>query len=269
MLFRTFLATLLVATLAAVPAFHFLLERHEREVGEVLSAYLLTLQSLERNFVEHLPVYEDHVSPAQARLLRKHLLSDHLDFVRKQKLEPVTDDEDLRKKAAAGQFTSLSPYYFYNVPRKYRYLTPDAEEGLVRLAARFRKNLSRRHPFPTVKLAISSAVRPLDYQSNLRQKNANASLRSSHSYGVSFDIFYDDYYVSPPEPGISSSEIRKFAGELRVRHGFMMGDALRRQFHAILAETLIQAQEEGEIYAIHEKRQRCYHVTVLTPAQSH
>ena len=131
------------------------------------------------------------------------------------------------------------------------------------MAERFQDNLRRRVPdAPVVKLAVSSTVRSVAYQQNLREKNANASFASSHSYGISYDIFYDDYFVALPQSGSRRSLTSKITGDLRPRLGYLMGDALARQFRSVLLETLFQLQGEGKLYAILEKNQRCYHVTV-------
>ena len=50
---------------------------------------------------------------------------------------------------------------------------------------------------------------------------------------------------------------------VRRQLGFLMGRARRRQFQAILADTILQLQTEGRLYAIWERNQRCYHVTIL------
>jgi len=116
---------------------------------------------------------------------------------------------------------------------------------------------------PPVKLAISSALRPISYQKGLTKKNINATIESTHTYGISFDIFFDDYYISFPEPTTSNNVSRELQEKFRTRFGFLTGDALRRQFHSVLMETLIELQDEGMIYAILERKQHCYHVTIL------
>ena len=115
-----------------------------------------------------------------------------------------------------------------------------------------------------VKFAVSSMLRPTGYQTQLRDRNTNASLVSSHSQGVSFDIFYDEYFVRLPDPAPDLSAPEAAVQEaLKQRVGYLLGASLRRQFRAALTETLLQLQDEGLVYVILEKRQRCYHVTVL------
>ena len=148
---------------------------------------------------------------------------------------------------------------------KYRFFTKKTVEGLSVLSNRFQKVLRAKAPsLPLVKFAISSATRPAQYQQNLRNVNANASFISSHSYALSFDIFYDSFFVDLPLEEVKDSS--GALNELRRKSGFLLGEAMRRQLRAMLAETLLQLQNEGILYAIWEKNQRCYHVTILQPA---
>ena len=50
---------------------------------------------------------------------------------------------------------------------------------------------------------------------------------------------------------------------MRTQSGYLLGSALSRHFRAALMEALIQLQDEGRIYAILERNQRCYHVSVI------
>ncbi len=230
-------------------------------------AYLENSSRIERNFIEKLPIYEDFATPTRESTLRTYLLTEHLAAARRYGIQPIERDSELKALTDSGALTEVantadSLYFFYNVPKKYRYLTPDAKAGLEKLAARVQANLRRRGDYPPVKIAISSMLRPASYQERLRDRNGNASQSSSHSYGVSFDIFYDEYYVAlPAAPG--DGALAEIIADLRRRLGYLQGQALRRQFHAALMETLLQLQDEGALYAILEKSQRCYHVTIL------
>ncbi|MBL8020471.1 MAG: hypothetical protein JNM27_12450 [Leptospirales bacterium] len=225
--------------------------------------YVKNLHAIERNFITRVPIYDDFATPQMEQDLRKFLLMDHLQVAERIGVPPVESDAEVQKHLTSGKLVAArmsedADYHFYNVPPENRYLTPRARDGLVLIADRFQKNLEKRYAgHPPVRIAISSVLRTLNYQKDLQKKNPNASFASSHSYGVSFDIFYDDYYVKLPEPPAHLGD------EFRTRLGYLLGDSLMRQFKAVLLETLIQLQEEGEIYAILERNQRCYHVTVL------
>lgn len=249
-----------IITALAAAGILFLLSRNQIAQSR---EYVKNLHAIERNFITKIPIYEDFATPQMEQDLRKFLLMDHLQVAERIGIPPVESDAEVQKHLTSGKLVAArmsedADYHFYNVPPENRYLTPRARDGLVLIADRFQKNLEKRYPgHPPVRIAISSVLRTLNYQKDLQKKNPNASFASSHSYGVSFDIFYDDYYVKLPEPPAHLGD------EFRTRLGYLLGDSLMRQFKAVLLETLIQLQEEGEIYAILERNQRCYHVTVL------
>jgi hypothetical protein len=251
--------------------------QRDREVTHLIE-FREELYETERFFIEKLPIYEDWADSKNEPLLRKYLLKDHLAIVKKAGLEPIERAEDIKGRVESGKLIALpqdlsTPYYFYNVRSENRYLHPAAHEGLLEFAERFHsvlhRNLGEQDEFKPlmVKFAISSALRPVQYQNDLRQRNANASLVSSHSYGLSFDLFYDSFYVKLAAPSeakeTGSGETEEAMEDLRRRGGFLLGASLRRQFRAALAETLVQMQKEGMLYAIYERNQRCYHVTII------
>ena len=155
--------------------------------------------------------------------------------------------------------------FFYNVRKKYRYLSPYSKKILWELGQRFQKLLQEKGLYHRVRFSVSSALRPVDYQRHLGQRNANATFVSSHSYGESFDIFFDEFYVFLDELDKSSSRAKdpktQFGRKLRRRLGFLMGQSLRRQFRSVLTEAILQLQAEGQLYAVLERKQRCYHIT--------
>lgn len=232
-----------------------------------ISGYLTSVYRVERSVIENHPIYEDWATPEKERALRRFLLGAHLDAVRKTGRAPARNDADIAAQAEKKLLVSLSEgdrlYFFYNVKKEYRFLAPFAAEGLNRICERFQRKLNGKTAVPPVKIAVSSCVRPTAYQKDLRGRNENASLESTHPYGVSFDIFYDEYFLALPEPRGVFPLSKRLQAALNHRFGYLLGDSLRRQFRAVLADTLLEMQEEGALYAILEKRQRCYHVTIL------
>jgi hypothetical protein len=230
--------------------------------------YLDTVKQIERGYIEHIPLYRDHATPSMELKLRTYLFPAHIKAARQSGMKPVERDDAIPEYVRGGRLVTLASgpdelYYFYHVGINYRVLAPSAVCGLSALTKRLQQNIEARAALPQVKVALSSLLRPASYQAGLREKNYTATLVTTHSYGVSFDIFYDDYYVSLPRPAYSNTISRAVLDQVRTRMGFLLGDALREQFRSVLTDTLIQLQDEGVIYAILEKQQRCYHVTVL------
>jgi hypothetical protein len=236
-------------------------------VGDVVS-YLDKIHSIERGYIENIPLYDDYNTPMREMKLRTFLFPAHIDVAIKSGMKPVAIDDSLQDLVGSKKLVQLKSgqeklYYFYNVRNKYRVLTPRAACGLTLLTERFQQNIATRMKLPPVKIALSSLLRPVSYQNNLRSVNANATEVTTHSYGVSFDIYFDDYFVSLPRPAPSNAISASVLELIRTRFGFLLGDALRGQFRSVLMETLIQLQDEGVLYAIVERNQRCYHVTIV------
>lgn len=230
--------------------------------------YLDEVYKIERGFIENIPIYDDFATASKEKQLRKYLNPFHLKAAKKFGIGPIKNNDEIKSKIEAGELVSIDQdedklYYFYNVKKENRYLTPGALEGIKKITSCFQENINKRKNLPPVKFAISSAVRSGTYQKNLSNRNANAVIKSTHSAGVSLDIFFDDYFVKLPLHEGSNKASMFVLEKLRNKFGFLLGDSLRRQFRTILMETLIQLQDEGWLYAILERNQRCYHVTIL------
>jgi hypothetical protein len=237
------------------------LERWSREI----SRFTDDVYGLERSVIESVPIYSDYATDKKEAVLRTHLLADHLEVGRKHGLDPAMDPDQAKRE---GKLVPIlrnpnSLFFFYGLKKENRFLTPLARQGLEEVTRRFNENLRKRGGKAKVKLALSSAFRSESFQKRLRRENPNASVVSSHSYGASFDIFWDDYFVAVEGVYDIPLPMKDSFGKLTSRTGFLLGDALRRQFKTVLMETLIQMQKEGKLYAILERRQRCYHITIL------
>jgi hypothetical protein len=240
----------------------------KKTVVRDVNTYLDTAHTMERGFIDKIPLYDDYSNPTIEQKLRTYLNPAHLEAAAKYGLDPLGQDSDIEVLIASKRLVRVeakpeSLFYFYNVRNTYRALTPGARKGLDLLTEQLQRNFQRYAALPPVKIAISSMIRPGSYQDGLRETNANATVTTTHSSGISFDIFFDDYYVVLPQPAASNSISDAVLSLVRTRMGFLMGDALRGQIRSVLTETLIQLQDEGALYAILEKRQRCYHVTML------
>ena len=232
-----------------------------------LQNYTQTSSQIERGYIEKLPIYTDYITPKKEKELRTYLLTYHIKAAQSRQTSPIASEQEIKDRLNKKELSAVSEKFeeiafFYNVPKKYRYLSPHSKKILWSLGQRFQKLLQEKGVHPRVRFAISSALRPVDYQKHLGQRNANATLVSSHSYGESFDIFFDEFYVVLDEfdPQLKDPKTL-FSRKLRRRLGFLMGQSLRRQFRSVLTEAILQLQAEGQLYAVLEKRQRCYHIT--------
>lgn len=219
---------------------------------------------IERGYIESIPVYRDYANPALVAELQKFNLSAHGQQVIKTGIKPMHNENEIMENVKSGKLAEVKAendfFYFHNVQKPYRYLTPDTIRGLKLVTGRFQEKIrAHRESLPDVKVAVSSVIRTVDYQ----EKIFGRKFVSIHSYGGCFDIFFDDYFVVIPDGSIESRYRESIGSVLHTRFGFLMGDALREQFRTILMETLLELQREGIIYVFLEDDRRCYHITVL------
>ena len=236
-----------------------------RSVVKYVDKYTDLCYSIERGYIESIPIYRDYATPAFIRELQKFNLKDHFTQVVKTGIKPLHNEKEIMENVKAGRLVEVNSenklFYFYNVRKQYRYLTPKTIEGLNLVTERFQQKIrSHRKDLPQVKIAISSVIRTVDYQ----EKVFGRKFVSSHSFGGCFDIFFEDYFVVVPDPQSGNGTEESIGDLLHKRFGFLMGDALREQFRTILMETLIELQREGVLYAFLENDNRCYHITILS-----
>jgi len=226
--------------------------------------YRTEIYAVERGVIGSTPVYRDYVKPSIERELVKYDLTMSAREAVKHGVKAMRNIEDIKSNYKSGKLVSLEKmkdrkFYFHNVRKEYRFLSPYGAEGLKLVTETFQKKLKERNPrSPLVKLAVSSVVRTVKYQ----KKVFGREFISTHSFGACFDIFFEDFFVVLPEvKGKSGSEKMMF-DELRRKNGFLLGDALRRQFRSVLSETLLELQRKGVLYVFLENDNRCYHITI-------
>ena len=262
---KRFLVTAVLCLLCAAAGYITAKKRIESSIDADIALIIKESQA-DRSFIEKIPIYEDYSDASKEEMLRKYLFNEHYAAVKKSGMKSISNAAEIpsfveKKLLVPVKADADTLFFFYGVKEEHRFLTSSALASLNKICANFNKRLENLK-LPAVKIAISSALRPDDYQKDLRKNNQNATLISTHSYGMSFDIFYDDYYLILPQlkPNVIPNEI---ADKLRRRFGFILGDSLRRQLRTALFQTLIDMQDSGEIYAIAEKNQHCYHITAI------
>jgi len=255
--------TLSTALIIAVSAF--IIYSKEKSLTGYVAAYQDMVYKTERGFIENIPVYRDFATPALTAELISFDLKDSAVEAAKHGVPPLKNFDDISTNIKTGKLVPVDApgeklYYFHNVQKEYRYLSPQGKTGLELVAERFQQKIqAHKQGLPVVKLAVSSVIRTVDYQ----EKIFGRKFVSTHSFGGCFDIFLDDYFVQLPVPDKTGRAEEKMRKSLHARTGFLMGDALREQFRAVLMETLLELQRENRIYVFFEDENRCYHITVL------
>lgn len=252
----------------------FLYYLHNKEIQNIkeeFSNYYLK-NKIERSkefqqyIYQNFPIFEDWNTGDKILQLRQFLYPEHIKIAKDLNLPIIKDQKDISPYYSSIDTPEMKTYYFfYNVPKELRYFYKDFIPTLLLIGERFNEKINFQDKNIITKLCISSALRPENYQKNLQQKNQNAIDNSTHSYGISIDIFYDEFYINFEFICNNlNHDIQKICKKDINQQGYFLGGNLRRQLTSILAETLIELQNEKKILVIWEKNQRIFHITPTT-----
>ncbi len=164
-----------------------------------------------------------------------------------------------------------SPYYVSGWRRGL--LAPKALAVIDSIGVRFRAE-QQTAGLPPARFVITSGYRSAAHQAQLREVNENAAAgTSSHEFGGSFDITYLRFATAPAVVDSAAFEIganapdglrRSLAAELRLRQT-RWAEAMIAQhpeaYQAALGRALISLEAAGQLYALRETGQPCFHVT--------
>lgn len=118
------------------------------------------------------------------------------------------------------------------------YLVPRATQLLKDIGKTFQDTVRARGG-GNYRIKVTSALRT-DYSvGRLRRRNRNASDNSCHRYGTTFDISWTKFDCRDTTTITSLEDLKN-----------------------ILAEVIQAKRQQGRCYAIYERRQGCFHVTV-------
>ncbi len=152
-------------------------------------------------------------------------------------VRPVKNREDAEKRMKELVYVGASPYYhidplYSSIP----YLVPRAAVLLQDIGQAFYDSLYVKG-VPFNQLIVTSVLRTENDVVKLRQRNGNATERSCHLFGTTFDICYNRYHpVTQP----------------------VRDDTLKW----VLCEVLRDMREQGRCYIKYEVKQGCFHMTV-------
>lgn len=152
-------------------------------------------------------------------------------------VSPVRNRADAEKRKKELVYVGANPYYhvdplYSSIP----YLVPRAAILLEDIGKAFYDSLYVKG-VPFNQLIVTSVLRSESDVTKLRRRNGNATERSCHLFGTTFDICYNRYHpVSQP----------------------VRDDTLKW----VLCEVLRDMREQGRCYIKYEVKQGCFHMTV-------
>lgn len=162
------------------------------------------------------------------------LYAKHLEASKKFNLKVLKNDKTVSSNKSSAKLSAVKllgkGYRIQKLDYSRAVLVPKAKSTLRQMARDFYANTKGST------LTYTSLTRTLEDQCRLRKVNGNASAGlSSHNFGNSFDISY-----------------------VRFNDRLQTNERLEK----ILEKLLKQYENQGKIYFIKERQQRCYHVTV-------
>lgn len=152
-------------------------------------------------------------------------------------VRPVKNREDAEKRKKELVYVGESPYYHVDrLNSSIPYLVPRAAVLLQDIGKAFYDSLYVKG-IPMNQLIVTSVLRSMDDVEKLQRHNQNATERSCHLFGTTFDICYNRYHpvVQP-----------------------VRDDTLKW----VLSEVLRDKRQEGRCYIKYEVKQGCFHLTV-------
>ena len=152
-------------------------------------------------------------------------------------VRPVKNRENAEKRKNELVYVAASPYFHVDkLNNSIPYLVPRAANLLQDIGQAFYDSLYVKG-VPLNQLIVTSVMRSMDDVAKLQRHNQNATDRSCHLFGTTFDICYNRYHpvVKP-----------------------VRDDTLKW----VLSEVLRDMREEGRCYVKYEVKQGCFHITV-------
>ena len=155
----------------------------------------------------------------------------------------MSRQEAMKRDGERLVYIGFSPFYHVDsLKRSIPYLVPRAALLLHDMGRAFFDSLEVKH-VPLHRLVVSSVLRTGDDVNKLRGHNRNATERSCHLFGTTFDVSYNRY---------------KAVNACDTCSDRAQSDTLKR----VLSEVLRDMRENGRCYVKHERKQGCFHITV-------
>ena len=152
-------------------------------------------------------------------------------------VRPVMNREDAEKRKKELVYIGESPYYHVDrLASSIPYLVPRAAVLLQDIGQAFYDSLYVKG-VPFNQLIVTSVLRSMDDVAKLQRHNQNATDRSCHLFGTTFDICYNRYH--PVTQSVRDDTLKW-----------------------VLSEVLRDKRQESRCYIKYEVKQGCFHMTV-------
>ena len=157
---------------------------------------------------------------------------------------PVANRMDAEHRKHELVFIGSNPYYEVRpLSSSIPYLVPRAAILLQDIGRNFFDSLQVKQ-IPLHRIMVSSVLRTKEDVEKLRKHNRNATEKSCHLYGTTFDISYTKFLTVSNPAGRPRRAVRD--------------DSLKY----VLSEVLRDLRNNKRCYIKHEVKQSCFHITV-------
>lgn len=163
----------------------------------------------------------------------------HLAAAQSIGIEPLVTRDDIANASRELVYIETSnAYELEPLTHSSPLLVPEAADLLKEIGESFRDSLVKHHYSP-YKIIVTSVLRTDEDVKGLSKRNINASKRSVHCYGTTFDITYKRFHRLDEKAEETS----------------------QAKLKAVLGEVLRDLKKQGRCYVKHEIKQACFHIT--------
>lgn len=160
------------------------------------------------------------------------------------------DDEsfkkDVNRLVAEKELIRIKSNSLYSIKKmthSHPYVTPEMADLINEIAIRFREKMKQKG-IDYLLPVVTSALRTGESQKKLSRRNRNATEYSTHMFGTTVDITYKDFYHT------KNRTLEQNATATNV-----------------LTEVIVELREQCRLVAVKERRQACFHFTVVNCAE--
>lgn len=167
----------------------------------------------------------------------------HLKAAQAIGIRPIADRDAAKQLARKLNLVGTCDYYkLDSLTHSIPFLVPKANNLLDNVGKNFLDSLENKGLNP-YKVIVTSVLRTDADIKRLRRGNINASDKSAHRYGTTFDISYKRFDQVPDPDGYPLQPVRE--------------DTLKM----VLSEVLRDLKKAGDCYVKYELKQGCFHIT--------
>lgn len=184
-------------------------------------------------------VMQTHIKPGRLTELFNDSNALQLVAARANGIDPIIDIKSAyRLKRPIVRVSTCNVYYVDSMKYAHPYLVPKAANLLYDIAKAFQDTIKARGG-KGYRVRVNSLLRTEHSVSKLRKRNSAATEQSCHLYGTTFDISWTKFDCLDDSYRISLESLKN-----------------------ILAEIIYNFKEDKRCYAIYERKQGCFHITV-------